>query len=709
MHIPDGMLSPSTTAVITVAMLPVWTLAARKVRASLGMRQIPMLSLGAAFCFTVMMFNIPALGGTTAHPVGGTLLAVMFGPWAAVIGISVALAIQALFFGDGGLLTLGANCFTMAFALPFVGYSVYRLISHRLPQASAGRALAAGMGAYIAVNVAAALVAILLGIQPALFHEPNGHALYFPFGLSVTLPAMLATHLLIAGPAEAIVTFLVVRYLLTEREAGIGVEMSFAAANAVETHIGAQQLSGSPPPRSARLLVGLLTLLALTPLGLLAKGDAWGEWDAAGVAAQIQKRQGVGYVPAGIERAEANGYKGVRGLQDYASNEGTNKLGYMGAGLLGVGTIVGLLMLGGRLLLSSPNGSRTLTLRKIATVERGATVAGSSANGSVDNDDGAVPAETDTPAHAPMPAELPVWLRTSSNLVTESSDVELGRQNKSGNPSNPFIARTLAELAHNLRVTLEVQAEARQPGYLQKLDPRAKVLGFLGLILLVSLMHNLGTLALLYGLALLLAALSKLALLPLLRRVWLSVPLFVGALALPATLNLVTPGRTLLALWHHPDIAITVPGLTLAATLLLRVGVAVTLAALLTLSTPWNDLLRALRVIHVPRLFVSVLAMTYRYLAVLMQSADDLFVARRSRTVGRTTNASGRHFVGASIGALFGKTVSLSEEIHNAMLSRGFTGDMHTLSRFRWQLRDSLWIIATLLTACLSIASEHTH
>ncbi len=704
MHIPDGMLSPSTTAVATVAMLPVWTLAARKVRASFGMRQIPLLSLGAAFCFTIMMFNIPALGGTTAHPVGGTLLAVMLDPWAAVIGISVALAIQALFFGDGGLLTLGANCFTMAFALPFVGYSVYRLLSHRLPQASAGRAFAAGIGAYVAVNVAAALVAILLGLQPALFHEPNGHALYFPFGLSVTLPAMLGTHLLIAGPAEAIVTYLVVRYLLTEREAGAGAKISFAVENVSENRSGTQQPSASlaPTPRPARLLVGLLTLLALTPLGLLAKGDAWGEWDAGGVAAQIQKRQGVGYVPAGIEKAEAHGYKGVRGLQDYASNEGTNRLGYMGAGLLGVGTIAGLLMLGGRLLLSSPNGSRTVAIEPVRD---------RSASDPIDRGTGGngLPPGTGAPAHAPMPDELPAWLRTSSTPSTELSVLELPGQNKSANATNPFIARTLAELTHNLRVTLEVQAEARQPGYLQKLDPRAKVLGFLGLILLVSFVHNLGTLALLYGLSLLLAALSKLVLLPLLRRVWLSVPLFVGALALPATLNLVTPGRTLLALWHHPDIAITVPGLTLATTLLLRVGVAITLAALLTLSTPWNDLLRALRVIHVPRLFVSVLAMTYRYLAVLMQSADDLFVARRSRTVGRTTNSSGRHFVGASIGALFGKTVSLSEEIHNAMLSRGFTGDMHTLAQFRWQLRDSLWIIATLLTAYLSIASEYTH
>ena len=183
MHIPNSVLSPATSAVCGVAMLPVWAVAARQVRQRLQTRQAPLLALGAAFCFTVMMFNIPALGGTTAHPVAGTLLAVLLGPWAAVIGISVALAIQALFFGDGGLLAFGANCFTMAFVLPFVGYSVYRLLAARLPSSAASaRAFCAAIGSYVGIVAASGIVALLLGIQPALFHEPNGHALYFPSG-----------------------------------------------------------------------------------------------------------------------------------------------------------------------------------------------------------------------------------------------------------------------------------------------------------------------------------------------------------------------------------------------------------------------------------------------------------------------------------------------------------------------------------------------
>src|SRR5580700_8161194 len=161
MHIPDGVLSPTTSAVAGAAMLPVWAAAGRQAQRSLGTRQVPLLALGAAFCFTIMLFNIPALGGTTAHPVAGTLLAILLGPWAAVIGISVALAIQALFFGDGGLLAFGANCFTMAFVLPFVGYSVYRLLSARLKPSAPARALCAAIGSYVGIVAASGIVAIL--------------------------------------------------------------------------------------------------------------------------------------------------------------------------------------------------------------------------------------------------------------------------------------------------------------------------------------------------------------------------------------------------------------------------------------------------------------------------------------------------------------------------------------------------------------------
>ena len=289
-----------------------------------------------------MMFNIPALGGTTAHPVAGTLLAVLLGPWAACIGVSAALAVQALFFGDGGVFAYGANCFTMAFVLPFVGYSVYQILAGRRSKTAPLRAIFAGVGAYIGLNAGAAVVAVILGIQPALFHEPNGHALFFPFGFRITLPAMLGTHLLIAGPAEAIVTVFVMRYL---QAAGIPLfGVADFSSPGREGQVGS---SASRRPASA-LWVGLLALIALSPLGLLAKGDAWGEWDKEGLAKQIEQVEGKGrgYVPTGVADREAHGYKGIHGLQDYASDRGGK--GYIGAGVIGASVLIGLLALGGK-------------------------------------------------------------------------------------------------------------------------------------------------------------------------------------------------------------------------------------------------------------------------------------------------------------------------------------------------------------------------
>ena len=144
MHIPDGYLSPQTCGAFGAAMVPVWAGAARRVRRVVRSRFVPLIAVGAAYCFLVMMFNVPIPDGTTAHAVGGVLVAVLLGPWAAVIAVSTALLIQALFFGDGGVLAFGANAFNMAFVMPFVGYGAYRLISGRLPLTSGRRVAAPG-------------------------------------------------------------------------------------------------------------------------------------------------------------------------------------------------------------------------------------------------------------------------------------------------------------------------------------------------------------------------------------------------------------------------------------------------------------------------------------------------------------------------------------------------------------------------------------
>jgi len=214
MHIPDGYLGPATCGVFYAAMLPVWTVASKIVKKTLKARQVPLLAIGAAFSFVIMMFNVPIPGGTTGHAVGGVLVAILLGPWAACIAITVALVIQALSFGDGGITAIGANCFNMAFILPFAGYYLYKAISYNAPINSNRRVIAAGAAGYIALNIAALFTGIEFGLQPLLHHTANGQALYCPYGLNIAVPAMAGEHLLIFGWVEAIMTALVIKYLL---------------------------------------------------------------------------------------------------------------------------------------------------------------------------------------------------------------------------------------------------------------------------------------------------------------------------------------------------------------------------------------------------------------------------------------------------------------------------------------------------------------
>ncbi|MGB9700906.1 MAG: energy-coupling factor ABC transporter permease, partial [Thermodesulfobacteriota bacterium] len=129
MHIPDGYLSPQTYLPLYGASIAFWALALKKMKRELPAAHIPYLAMAASFSFLIQMFNIPAPGGTTGHAVGSGLIAILLGPWTAVIAISVVLILQALVFGDGGVTAIGANCFNMGIIMVFVSYWIFKLLS----------------------------------------------------------------------------------------------------------------------------------------------------------------------------------------------------------------------------------------------------------------------------------------------------------------------------------------------------------------------------------------------------------------------------------------------------------------------------------------------------------------------------------------------------------------------------------------------------
>ena len=313
MHIPDGYLGPQTYAVLWLVMIPLWAIAARRVKRTLKTKQIPLLALGAAFSFIIMMFNVPVIGGSTGHAVGATVIAIILGPWAAMIAISIALVIQAGLFGDGGITAIAANCFNMAVVAPFVGYYLYRLVCGDAPS-SARRMVASGVAAYVALVAAAICAGFQFGIQPYIAHTASGQALYAPYKLTVAVPAMALEHLLFFGWVEALVT--------------MGIVAALAKSEP-------ELLRMKPAARPLRWLWAAIgVLILLTPIGALAPGTAWGEWSAEELDSLV------GYVPADFERL---GSLWKAAMPDYATPGVSNTLlGYLIAAVVGTALVVGV-------------------------------------------------------------------------------------------------------------------------------------------------------------------------------------------------------------------------------------------------------------------------------------------------------------------------------------------------------------------------------
>jgi cobalt/nickel transport system permease protein len=213
MHIPDGYLGPNTYIAFWIIMIPIWYYAGKKLSTELKSRQVPLLALAAAFSFVIMMFNVPIPGGSTGHAVGGAIIGIVLGPWAAVVAISVALVLQALMFGDGGITAIAANCFNMGVVMPFVAYYAYKLLSGNTEITSSRRTIAAAVAGYLSLTLAALCTGFEFGIQPILNHTPEGVPLYMPYPLSVTVPAMVLEHALGFSILEALITALIFAYI----------------------------------------------------------------------------------------------------------------------------------------------------------------------------------------------------------------------------------------------------------------------------------------------------------------------------------------------------------------------------------------------------------------------------------------------------------------------------------------------------------------
>ena len=661
MHIPDGYLSPETCAAFYGASVPIWVTAGRRVKTVVKSRYVPLVAIGAAYSFLVMMFNVPIPDGTTAHAVGGVLIAVLLGPWAAVIAVSIALLIQALFFGDGGVLAYGANAFNMAFVMPMVGYGLYRLIAHRSSAlTSPRRVFGAAAGAYLGLNAAALCAAVEFGLQPELFKAADGTPLYAPFHLSQTIPAMLLAHLVVAGVVEAVLTAGVVTYLQKANLPVLSINRAMVP----------DWVDEEPPPRPGWRwgLVGLGMMAVLTPLGLLAPGGAFGEDTPGGL--DLRKYH-LDAVPAGLRHYAGFWHNALFSGYDFSQDRHPT-IGYV------VSAVAGTLVI-------------AVVVAAVFKIAGRAWQAGT-------------PTE---PAPSPSPVSggstaTPAWLLQSEVGLCPCGCIGKRRRGS-------FVEKTLHGAAGLLRQAMFSEDTAATPGLLQRIDPRVKVVSLFGLLVTAAVVRHIPVLAVLYLGTLALAAASGLSLSFFVKRVWLFIPIFTGVVVLPATFSFVTHGHIVVPLgsWFGHRVGLTSQGLTSAGLIVVRVATSISLVVLVTLTTPWTRLLAALRSLFVPKMFIVVLGMAYRYLFHLLGSVTDMYTARKARMVGAENDvASGRAFVSAGAGALFGKAHALSEEVYMAMVSRGYTGQTRTLSRVRLRVVDAGWSAAALLCAVVVLGGD---
>ena len=243
---------------------------------------------------------------------------------------------------------------------------------------------------------------------------------------------------------------------------------------------------------------------------------------------------------------------------------------------------------------------------------------------------------------------------------------------------------------------LASEQTATKTGLLQSLDPRIRVVGILMLVIAVVLCRRITPIGCLLLVAIVLAIASQVSITSLLKRVWLVILGFTGLIAIPALF--ITRGETAFSL-PVLHLSVSTQGLRTAALLVLRVETAVTLTTVLVLTTPWNHTLKALRWLRLPAEVVTMVAMTHRYVFLLLETANQMFDSRKSRTIATWTGAEKRRMTTRTAGVLLSKSIDLSHDVYLSMVSRGFQGEVRVLSDFQMKLRDCFALAAFVAAA----------
>jgi cobalt/nickel transport system permease protein len=265
-----------------------------------------------------------------------------------------------------------------------------------------------------------------------------------------------------------------------------------------------------------------------------------------------------------------------------------------------------------------------------------------------------------------------------------------------------WLEHSIAGIAGSIERAVFTEELARRRGWLQQIDPRAKIVMFIVAVLAASASTSLGVLVLLYLATLGVARASRLPFDVFVKRVWLGIPFFAAIVVLPSLF--LVPGPRLAEIDLGPlHVGLSAAGVWGAVIFVARVGVSVSLAVLLVLTTPWADLLKSLHALRVPHVFVLVLSMTYRYIFLFLHTLNGMFEARKSRVVAHLGGGQDRRWITRSMGALMSRSFKMSNDVYAAMLARGFTGEMRSYSTFRMHASDWVALAATVVVAAATV------
>ncbi len=280
---------------------------------------------------------------------------------------------------------------------------------------------------------------------------------------------------------------------------------------------------------------------------------------------------------------------------------------------------------------------------------------------------------------------LPEWLKVSVPALTPERGVK----------EPGFIKKNLEEIASLMRWMMDTEESAGRRGLLQTFDPRARILGILFLVVATAVTGNTIGFVSIMIIILLLSYLSSVGITDMVGRVLPSF-VFTGVMVLPALLSIVTPGTHILTIMiGTKEIGITYEGLRTAGTLLVRVTMMVSLVALLLLTTRQADLFTGLRGLPVPAFLVTALFMAFRYIFILLRMAEDVNLARRSRTIDHGLLRDTQGWFASRIAFFVERSMKMAEDISMAMCSRGFTGEIKGMDMDGMKRRDYLWLGGT--------------